>query len=177
MNKKIIYIVGGSLASGKTFLAKLLFSHLDYVAPDQFMPSGKWTKQKSDVAWDKTHEAIAKKIKQKKTFVLDHAAFSPKTRRKLVKFIHQKSNRSYIIIFIHVKSSLKDCMKRNRGRGKHKESEQQIKKYFNRIKRHPPSKEDGYDYIITIDNSIRDDENEKPTIDKEEWKEKWYHTN
>jgi len=176
MSKKCIYIIAGSLASGKTQIAQLLFSHLDYISPDQFRQSGKWTKQKSDIAWDKTHTMIEKKIKQGKNFVLDTAQARRINRIKLTKFINQKSKGEYIIILIHIKSPLRDCLERNNKRGKHKEKEQQVRKYFNIIKRNPYSKKDGYDYIVTMDNSIRKDKNEKPTIDKEEWRKKWYHT-
>ncbi len=177
MDKKYIYIIAGSLASGKTQIAKLLFPYLDYISPDQFTPIGKWTKQKSDIAWDKTHAMIEKKIKQGKNFVLDTAQARRINRIKLTKFIHQKSSGKYIIALVHVKSPLKDCLERNSKRGKHKEKEQQVKNYFDIIKRNPYTKKDGYDFITIIDNSIRKDEGEKAVIDEEEWRKKWYHTN
>lgn len=164
----------GALRSGKTHIAKLLFKNIRYVSPDMFLEHGKWTKEKSDRAWDKTHDVIKKHILNKEDFVVDTASARGIVRQKLVQFIRQISS-EYKIICIYVKCPLGDCIIRYKKRKEKRESEEQIKKYFKFVEENPPSKKDGYDEIITIDNSIRYDEDDKPQVLPGEWKEGWYH--
>ncbi len=152
--EKLAYLVVGCLASGKTFISKLLFPDLEYISPDLFM-TGKWTPQKNEIAWDKAHNLVRKCIKEGKNFVLDSPKAGLKSRRKIIEIIHQES-KEYKIVVIYVKSSLKDCLIRNAQRGEHKEPEEQIRQYYKSIEGCPFSKEQGFDYVIPIDNSIQE---------------------
>lgn len=159
-------IVMGSMASGKTTIAKKLCKekNLHYLNPDLF-----WDRNKEEFTPDrlidnfaKVYAEIFKDIRKGKSFLVDTASAKRISRQSFCMTVrgiahgNQYPYNNINVIGFYVQTNLENCLKRNRERGE-KRPDEFIKEYFNYFQKEPPEKElDGFDkfYIINNDNRI-----------------------
>ena len=166
----IVYIMCGPMGSGKSYVSQNLFGHLQILNPDDFR-TGEFNRNNAHDAWDSVHKKIREILTTGNSFVIDSSMALQISRRRITQFIRQYS--SYKIVCVFVKVNLGTCLVRNLERGRTEKSKV-IKQYYENIMNNPPSKFDGFDEIITVDNFNRNDYTSLCWTTDEPWPEGWY---
>ena len=164
----------GPIGSGKSYVAESLYRHLPKLNPDDFMPKHQeWTRQGSNAAWDEVHTRIRKFSELNLEFVVDSAQALEVSRRRLCQYIREVAPQ-YDIVCVFVKTPFDQCMQRNATRER-TVSGKQLKEYYNNIMDNPPSRADGYDKVVVVDNATYKGNNVPLWETKDAWPEKWYY--
>ena len=165
----------GPIGSGKTFVADSLYGHLPRLNPDNFMPDDQieWTRRASNSAWDTIHEKIKDYTSINLDFVVDSSQALQISRRRLTQYIRQVAP-SYSIVCVFVKTPFEQCRIRNSYRDR-VVPEKQLAEYYENIMNNPPSRRDGYDRIIVVDNKEYSGNTLSLWKTKERWPKDWYH--
>ena len=168
------YIMCGPIGSGKSYVADALYRHMPILNPDDHMPEGEeWTRKASNQAWDRIHRLIREYAGINIEFVIDSSQALRISRRRLTQYIRQVAP-SYEIICVFVNAPFEECKKRNRLR-RRTVSEKHLREYYDSVMKNPPSREDGYDKIVVVDNSPYPGNNDTLWKTSEPWPEEWYH--
>ena len=171
----IAYIMCGPIGSGKTHIAKSLYGHLPHFNPDDFMPMDKveWTRKDSNSAWDLVHSKIKEYSGINLDFVVDSAQALPISRRMLTQYIREVAP-SYKIVCIFVKTPFGECLYRNSTRDRIVPKDKMLE-YYNNVMDNPPSRADGYDTVVVVDNSAYYGNEVGLWKTKSRWPKGWYH--
>lgn len=159
------------MGSGKSYIAQELFSHLLILNPDNFMDAQNFSRESAHLAWDMIHSLIKQHLVNKSSFVLDSSMALSISRKRITQYIREIEPDCKIIC-IYLEVDLEDCIIRNSCRER-VVCNKKIKEYWQNIVDNPPSKHDGFDEIIMIDNSYRWNEGDvwKTTAP---WPQNWY---
>lgn len=168
----IAYVMCGPIGSGKSFIAHSLYKHLPILNPDDYVENEEWTREKSNEAWDLIHEKIKNLTSINIEFVVDSAQALQISRRRLTQYIRQVAP-GFEIVCVFVKTPLEECKRRNRLR-RRTVPEKQLEEYYNTIMSNPPSRDDGYDRVVVVDNTTYPGNNTALWRTKEPWPERWY---
>lgn len=170
----IAYIICGPVGSGKTYIANSLYGHLPQLNPDNFMDTeSNWSRKESNSAWDKLHEKIENYAAINMEFVVDSAQALQLSRRRLTQFIRQVAPQ-YKIVCVFVKAPFEECKKRNQQRIRVVPNDQ-LREYYDTIINNPPSRADGYDRVVVVDNTEYSGNTDELWMTQEEWPKDWYH--
>ena len=163
----------GSMASGKTYIAKILAERagLQYISPDMFRdPQEEWSKTRSIECWSKTYAIVYRCIKQGIDFILDTANHDRDSRNEFCETVKAWSHGKYSTYAIYVKNDLKTTIANNSKRER-SEDKERVRQSYVAISNNPPKKNlDGFDNLVYIDN-------EKNNAKREELEEllSWNH--
>jgi len=167
------YIMCGPIGSGKSHVAKTLYGHLPQLNPDDLMPKGEWTREKSNAAWDEIHRRIEAMVGIGLEFVVDSAQALQVSRRRLTQYIRQVAP-SYKIVCVFVNTPYKKCARNNRLRDR-VVPEDKLKEYYDNVMNSPPSRDDGYDEVIVVNNALYSGNYGEVWKSEKPWPEGWYH--
>jgi predicted kinase len=163
----------GPIGSGKTYIANSLYGHLPRFNPDEMMQDTTWDRKNTNKIWDEIHRKIKDYSGINLDFCIDSAQALRISRQRLTQYIRQVAP-SYEIICIFVKTPFHECKRRNALRGR-RVPDDKFLEYYRSVMDCPPSRADGYDKIIVVDNSTYPDKALIPWRTSEPWPEGWYH--
>lgn len=170
----IAYIICGPIGSGKSYIANKLYSHLPIFDPDNYTDKLEdWSRKGSNAAWDLIHEKIKNYSSINLSFVVDSAQALRISRRRLTQYIRQVAP-VYKIVCVFVKSPFEECRRRNKQRVR-VVPDDTFKEYYDTVMNEPPSRDDGYDDVVVVDNSEYAGNNKELWTTKELWPTGWYH--
>lgn len=165
------YLMCGPMGSGKSYIASR-FRQLDLPIFNPDDQSGIFSRNTAHDAWDAIHRSIKNCLDIPMSFILDSSLALEISRRRITQFIRQVNPNCHIIC-IFVTAPFQQCVKRNRSR-KRNVPINTLREYYDNVMNNPPSRSDGFDEIIVVDNSEYPGNNDKLWTTSEPWPQDWY---
>ncbi len=170
-NSKCVFALCAPPASGKTtYLGKIQkFSenkhvHFPYVviSPDQIireLSNGEylWSPAAANLAWEESYERVKKEIAEHKNHIIfDSTMCSASTRRKFINRISSlDSEGNYLIVLVRLAYvDTEILVERDGNRADQKVGRAIIENMVNNIAKSPPTKEEGWDYILDAEKTF-----------------------